>query len=171
MVIWFLGMSGAGKSTIACELEQRLKKLNYSVKWINGDIFRKTTSTPGSFTKKEILNNNYRIIQHCKELIDKSDFLIVSVISPYEQTRSFARESFGCRYFEVFVECPIDELVKRDTKGLYKKALNGQIDNLIGFSEKSVYQRPRNPDIVINTLELSVDESVETLLKELRLQQ
>ncbi|MFC1675853.1 adenylyl-sulfate kinase [Planctomycetota bacterium] len=167
MIIWFSGMSGAGKSTIACELEQRLKKSGYSVNWIDGDIFRKATSTPGSFTKEEILNNNYRIIEHCRDIVEKSDFLIVSVISPYEQTRSFARESFGSRYFEVFVECPIDELIQRDTKGLYSKAINGQIDNLIGFSKKSVYERPCDPEIVVNTLELSLDESVEVILKEL----
>ena len=167
MLIWFTGMSGAGKSTLAEELKRMLQARGYKIEHVDGDVFRRLRQARNIFSKEEILENNYQIIEHCKEMIEKTDFLIVAVVSPFEETRQFARKIFGKRYFEVFVDCPVDELVKRDTKGLYKKALCQEMDNVIGFSKQIPYERPLHPDLVINTAQISLKESADILLRAL----
>ena len=103
-----------------------------------------------TFTKEAILKNNYSIIQECKKQYEY-DFTLVSVISPYEETRLYARNILGVKhYLEVFVDCPVEELVRRDTKGFYAKAINKTMD-VIGISEKLQYEIPKFADLVINT--------------------
>lgn len=168
MIVWFTGLSGAGKSTLAAGLGLALKKKNSSIKIVDGDMFRKKRGTQGKLSKEEIISNNHQIIERCSELIDNYDYLIVAVISPYPETRNHARKKFGDKYFEVFVDCPPEELLRRDTKGLYRKAINGEIDNLIGFSEKSPYEKPGSPDVVLETSKMSIETSVSILLEKLK---
>ena len=136
MVIWFTGMSGAGKSTLAKALFSDLKNSKYLVHHLDGDVFRNNNENTSTFNKKNILMNNLLIVQNCKKIITEYDFVLVSVICPYEESRNYARKIFGSGlYYEIFVDCPIEELIRRDTKGLYKKAIKNEID-VIGFSRK-----------------------------------
>ena len=91
------------------------------------------------------------------------DFIFVTIISPFKSSRKLAREKSMPGFYEVFCNADIKELIKRDTKGLYLKAINGEIDDLIGFSPKAVYEPPNNPDIILNSSKDSIEQSVEKL--------
>lgn len=164
MIIWFTGMSGAGKTTLAVSLNSSLCKLGYSTHLLDGDEVRKLKKTINDFSKESILENNRLIIEECGRLLGDYDFVLVSVISPFQETRQFARKLLKENYFEVYVRCSQEELIRRDTKGLYRKALNREIDNLIGFSELLPYEEPLNPELVISTDEEGRKESSEKIL-------
>ena len=104
------------------------------------------------------------IIKLCKEKIPFHDYIIVSVIAPFKETREYARKIIGDNYIEIFVKASIKNLVKRDTKGLYKKAINGELENLIGFDPNRPYQVPVNPNLIIDTDVESEDQSFNKLL-------
>src|SRR3989344_9215364 len=112
MIIWFTGLSGSGKTTLSKHLAEKLEDKDFSVFLVDGDTFRKNKKAKNTFTRKEILQNNYDIISHCKALTKKYDFIIVSVISPFEKTRKKARQVFKKDYLEIFVHCPHKELTK-----------------------------------------------------------
>lgn len=160
MIIWFTGLSGSGKTTLSHHLKEILNKAGFSVFQVDGDTFRKKKKAKNTFTKKEILENNYNIIAYCQSLVGKYDFIIVSVISPLQETRQKAKEIFKKDYLEIFLYCPIEDLLKRDPKNLYKRALAGEIKNLIGFSEDNPYEIPKKPDLMIDTSKNSIDESL-----------
>lgn len=164
MIIWFTGLSGSGKTTLSDRVKKELEKLGYSVYQVDGDIFRKERKSRNSFTKGEILKNNYQIISYCQSIFSKYDFIIVSVISPFKETRRKAKTAFGKDYLEIFLSCPLEELIKRDPKKLYSKALSGKIENLIGFSEENPYEIPENPDLVIDTLKESVNGALDKII-------
>ena len=167
MVIWFTGMSGSGKSTLSEYLSSILQEKGFSVSILDGDFVRKLNKTVNHFTIESILENNYSIIKECLKTFKLFDFVIVSVISPYKETRKYAKNELGKEYFEIFVKCSIETLIKRDTKGLYQKALLGEINNLIGFSEKLHYEEPLNSDLVIRTDQIEDQEAVRLVLNHL----
>src|SRR3989344_3611152 len=163
MVIWFTGLSGAGKSTLSGYLKTALEKDGFSVLRVDGDLFRKKNKS--DFTRKGIVENNLRIISYCNEIQKDYDVLIVGVISPYQETRDVARKLFGKEYVEIFLNCPLEVLVKNDTKGLYARAKKGEIKDLIGFSESSPYEIPKNPDLEIRTDKVEIGKSIELILE------
>ena len=122
-IIWFTGLSGAGKSTISNYLFKILKKKKFKVLKVDGDIFRKKSKNKNKFTFKNIIKNNLKIIGYLRKKHNKYDFILVSVISPLKKTRFLAKNIFKKNYFEVNVHCSFRTLIKRDTKGLYKKAI------------------------------------------------
>lgn len=158
-IIWLTGLSGSGKTTISNYLFKVLKKKKFKILRVDGDIFRKKFAYNNKFTIKNIAKNNLRIIHYVKKKISKYDFIIVSVISPLKKTRNFAKNIFKINYFEVNVHCSFKTLIKRDTKGLYKKALQNKIDNLIGFRSKIKYQKSNYRVVKINTDKLSIYKS------------
>jgi len=160
-------MSGSGKSTLTEYLCSVLQEKGFSVKIIDGDFVRKFNKTVNHFTIESILKNNYSIIEECLKTFKLFDFVIVSVISPYKETRKYAKNELGKEYFEIFVKCSIETLIKRDTKGLYQKAILGEIDNLIGFSEKLTYEEPLNSDLVIRTDHMEDHEAISLILDNL----
>jgi len=165
MIIWFTGLSGAGKSTLSDYLKTALEKDGFSVLQVDGDIFRQKSKKKHKFSREDIIENNLRIISYCKEFEKDYDFLIVAVISPYQETRDVARKLFGKNYLEIFLNPPLEALVKNDNKGLYAQAKKGEIKNMIGFSETSPYEIPKNPDLELRTDKLGVGESIEKILQ------
>lgn len=163
-IVWFTGLSGSGKSTLANKLNQLLKK-KFKTLRIDGDKIRKKTKKK-TFNKSDIIKNNLSIIN----LINKKknyDFIIVSVISPLLKTRTKAKKIFKKNYIEVYVNCPITELVKRDTKGLYKLAKQNKINNLIGYKSKVMYEKSKYKKLSINTKKINVANSIKIIYKKI----
>ena len=164
-ILWFTGLSGTGKSTLAKILSSKLSQLNFKVKIIDGDDFRKKNKNYNSFLKTNIIKNNLSIINNVKKIQKKYDFILVSVISPLLKTRNIARIKFGKNYFEIYVKCKIETLEKRDTKKLYAKAKKNIIKNLIGYNSNIKYEMSRYKKITINTDKLSKFKSIKTIIK------
>jgi len=164
IVIWLTGLSGSGKSTLAAGLAASFSKNKKLAYVLDGDNIRHGLNSDLGF-KEEDRQENIRRIAHTASLFrDAGVITIVSVISPLGQMRKRARSIIGEEYFfEVFVKADIDTCTARDPKGLYKKALSGEISNFTGIS--TAYEEPLNPDIVIDTTILTVGECVDAIMK------
>lgn len=167
MIIWLTGLSGSGKTTLSSLLKEKLVSDGYTVEWYDGDRVREELKIVSDFSKEGILKNNYEVINRINKVKEKADFILISLISPYQEVRNYARKIFGKKYFEVYIKCDKKTLIERDTKGLYKKALNGEIDNLIGFNDKIPYEEPDNPDLVLETNLISPDSALKILYEQL----
>lgn len=170
LTLWLTGLSGAGKSTIAQALVKKIneinknqdKKIKYEV--LDGDALREHINKDLKFTKEDRMKNICRVAYIASLLSKHGVLTIVPVIAPYKEGRDLAR-SLSENFLEVFVKADIETVKARDVKGLYKKALAGEIDNFTGISDP--YEEPENPDILINTDEMTVDQSVEEIIKKL----
>jgi sulfate adenylyltransferase len=164
-VIWFTGLSGSGKTTIALELKKRLENLGKKVIILDGDNIRSSLHKHLGFSREDIRENNRLIAEMCKGQ-KNADFILVPIISPYKQDRESARTLIGKHNFiELFISTPIEECIKRDVKGLYKKAFSGEISNFIGVHGSNPYEPPENPDMKINTLGKTAEECTELIIK------
>jgi adenylylsulfate kinase len=162
-LIWFTGLSGSGKSTLAIELERRLYEGGFLVYLLDGDNIRHGLNRDLGFSKSDREENIRRISEVSKLFFDSGIFVITSFISPFKKERDSARKLVGDENFiEVFVDCPLEECERRDTKGLYKKARAGLINDFTGVSQE--YEAPENPDLVLNTNELNVEGCVDRLI-------
>tara|TARA_Y100000590_G_scaffold57391_2_gene60325 strand:+ start:6944 stop:7471 length:528 start_codon:yes stop_codon:yes gene_type:complete len=162
-IIWFTGMSGAGKSTILEYANKYVQSKKMNTACIDGDQIRNKYKIPVGFSYDEICMNNRSVASLCKSISEKHDFIFVAVISPYEKLREEIKSLLNNNIHFVYVYADIDVLKKRDVKGLYKKADNGVIDNLIGYSKNSPYEKPTNPSLKINTSIKSLDECKEQI--------
>ena len=163
-VIWFVGLSGAGKSQLADLLAQDLKAKSLSSKRIDGDLRRKKSQNR-DFSKQGRVKNNLEIIDEVSRLRG-FDFVIVSTISPYEEAREKAREKLK-NYLEIYVSTSIEVCEKRDPKGLYKLARRGQIKNFTGIDDP--FEVPMNCDLSLDTDGISPDHCIEEILKKLKI--
>lgn len=163
-VIWFTGLSGSGKTTIALELRKELEKLSKTVEILDGDVVRETLHTNLSFTREDIKKNNRLTAELAKERSKSNDYVLVPIISPYREDREMVRKIIGRNFLELFVNTPLKECINRDVKGLYKKAMTGEINNFIGISNSNPYENPENPDMEVST-NYSVHQSVEEILQ------
>ncbi|OIJ10391.1 adenylyl-sulfate kinase [Anaerobacillus alkalilacustris] len=162
-VIWFTGLSGSGKSTIANALEIELFKREVKTFCLDGDNVRHGLNKNLGFSDEDRRENIRRIAEVAKLIVDAGVVVLVSVISPFSEDRNEARKLLGNdEFFEVFVKCPLEVCEKRDPKGLYKKARAGHIKQFTGISQR--YEQPTNPDLTIDTSKLTVNESVTTIL-------
>ena len=160
-VIWLTGPSGAGKSTLAHALEKRLKDMGYRVEVLDGDVIRKTLYPNLGFSKEAREMHN-RVVIHMAKLLSRDGVVaIVSLISPYKAVREFARKELG-KFIEVYLKCPLEVRIQRDPKGLYAKAIKGEIKGLTGYD--GVYEEPDNPEVVVQSHIMSVDEEVDAVL-------
>lgn len=163
-VIWLTGLSGAGKTTIANRVSDLLQMQGYDVRCLDGDIVRKTFSAGLGFSQVDRMENIRRISDAASSLSQNGSIVIVSVISPQAEMREWAKKRIGDeRFIEVFVKAQIKTCIQRDPKGLYKKALAGEIENFTGIS--AVYEEPLCADIVLNTETQTLPECAEKLLE------
>jgi adenylylsulfate kinase len=167
VIIWLTGLSGSGKTTLSNLLKEKLTKDGYTVEWYDGDRVREELNIVSDFSKEGILKNNREIINRINKVKEETDFILISLITPYQEVRNYARKIFGKDYFEVYIKCDKNTLIERDTKGLYKKALNGEIDNLIGFSQKIPYEEPANPDLILETNLIAPEEAIRKIYEKL----
>lgn len=163
-LIWFTGLSGSGKSTLAVQLEASLHAQGFKTYLLDGDNIRSGLNKDLSFTDEARVENIRRISEVCKLFLDAGVVLLSAFISPFQADRDQVKEIVGAEnYVEVFVDTPLEVCEQRDVKGLYKKARAGEVKNFTGIS--SPYERPASPDVVIQTDKLSVEESLEVLMK------
>ena len=168
IVIWFTGLSGAGKTTIAESLKDQLTLLGKSVSILDGDTVRGTRHRQLGFSRQDIRENNRLIALLARNQAFRDDFVLVPVISPYHDDRAMARDIIGSNFFELSVTCELEECVGRDPKGLYQKAKAGEISNMIGFSDSSPYESSESPDIDVDTQRLSIAECVDEITNYLK---
>jgi adenylylsulfate kinase len=150
-IIWFTGMSGSGKSTLSIELKKQLQDKSYRVQIIDGDTIRDNYTTKLGFSRKDVMVNNLNIAQKCLELRNTCDVILVPVISPYQEVRSEVRKQLNPNFHLIYLTTTLDNLEKRDTKGLYALADSGVINDLIGFSKETPYEAPDNAELTIET--------------------
>ena len=164
--VWLTGLSGAGKSTIAERLAPELAARGCSVEVLDGDQVRTHLSKGLGFSREDRDTNIARISFVASLLVRHGAAVITAAISPYAQARSEARERIGAAQFvEVYVRCSLDELVRRDVKGLYKKAIAGEVKHFTGVSDP--YEAPEHPDVTVDSELESVEESIAKVLAEL----
>lgn len=162
-VIWFSGLSGAGKTTLAKELEVILHNKGYLTQILDGDNIRTGINNNLGFSDDDRKENIRRIAEVSKLLVFSGVIALNSFISPTKEIRDLAIGIIGKENFiEVFVDAPLEVCEQRDVKGLYKKARAGKIKNFTGID--APFERPESPDIIINTAELSIAESLDRLL-------
>jgi adenylylsulfate kinase len=159
--LWFTGLSGAGKSTLANLLADELRNRGHRVEILDGDEVRTNLSKGLGFSKEDRDINIRRIGYVCNLLARNGVIAISAAISPYRDVRDEVR-AMHANFFEVFVKCPIDTLAERDVKGLYKKALAGEIKNFTGVSDP--YEEPLTPELIVETHRESREESFKRLL-------
>jgi adenylyl-sulfate kinase len=162
--LWFTGLSGSGKTTLARGVEAILRERGTKVEVLDGDIIRQNLSKGLGFSKEDRDTNIKRIGFVCKLLTRNGVVAIGSAISPYREVRDLVREDIG-RFVLVYVKCPVDVLIRRDVKGLYKKALSGEIPNFTGISDP--YEEPLDAEIVVDSSEQSPQESVAKIIAKL----
>lgn len=163
-MIWFTGLSGSGKSTIAVQLEAQLHALGYKTYLLDGDNIRSGLNKDLSFTDGGRIENIRRIGEVSKLMLDSGIIVLSAFISPFKADRAQVKEIVGAEnYIEVFVDTPLEVCEQRDVKGLYKKARAGEIKNFTGID--SPYEKPEKADVVIPTHQMSVDDSLDLLLK------
>jgi adenylyl-sulfate kinase len=147
--IWLTGLSGSGKSTVAAILERELRALGHRVEVLDGDVVRTNLTSDLGFSREDRDANVRRVGWVC-ELLSRNDVVaIAAVISPYRAVREEIRAGIGAKFVEVYMEAPLDVLARRDPKGLYGRALAGEISNFTGVSDP--YEPPVDPDVVCHT--------------------
>lgn len=162
--IWFTGLSGSGKSTLANEIEKRLNLQGKYTMLLDGDNVRMGLNKNLGFREQDRIENIRRVAEVSKLMNDAGLIVLASFISPFKLDRHNAREIIGRdNFIEVYVDTPLEECEKRDTKKLYQKARKGEIPNFTGVN--SPYEIPENPEIEVNTVDKTVDESVEYIME------
>lgn len=166
--LWFTGLSGSGKSTIAVALEKALHARGRLAYRLDGDNVRLGINKNLGFSAEDRAENIRRIGEIAKLFVDAGTIVLSSFVSPYRGDRDLVRKLHvdgGIDFIEVYVDVPLAEAEKRDPKGLYKKARAGEIKNFTGISDP--YEAPENPDIHLHTADMTLQQEVEALLKAL----
>ena len=163
IALWFTGLSSAGKSTLANALEKKLVSLGKHTMVLDGNNIRKGLNHDLGFDEPDRIENIRRVAEVVKLMNDAGLITISAFISPYESDRITAHEIIGDEFIEIYVSTPLEVCESRDVRGLYKKARNGEIPNFTGIS--SPYEVPKNPDFVIDTSNINVEDSISQIMK------
>lgn len=163
-LIWFTGLSASGKSTIAHALEKVLFERGVHAYVLDGDNMRHGINSNLGFSREDRRENIRRIVEIAKLFVDAGVIVLAAFISPYKEDRDAVRKNFsGDNFIETYVKCSIEECEKRDPKGQYKRARAGIIKNYTGVS--APYEEPENPDLIIDTVNMDIEQSVQTVLR------
>ncbi len=164
-VIWLTGIPGSGKTTLALELQKFYENKGIPIEILDGDEIRKTLSKDLGLSPEDRKEHNRRVIFVAKILAKNGVTTIVPLISPYRETRANARKEIP-DFIEIWVKTSVDECIKRDPKGLYKKALAGEIKNLTGL--QAPYEEPQNAELILDTEKHSVEESIDLIISSVK---
>jgi len=161
LVVWFTGLSGAGKTTVADKVNTLLENKGVTVQRLDGDLVRQVLTKDLGFSKEDRDINIERVAFVAELLCKHGVIVLATFISPYQRHRELIK-SKAINFAEVFVNAPLETCEKRDVKGLYKKARAGEIKDFTGIDDP--YEKPENPDLILNTHEEDVDESVKKVI-------
>lgn len=160
--IWLTGLPASGKTTIALALAERLTAQGHPVETLDGDEIRLGLSADLGFSAEDRQQHNRRVIFVSKLLVRNGIVVLIPLISPYRETRAYARSELE-HFVEVYVKCPVEECIRRDPKGLYAKALRGEIKNFTGLDDP--YEEPTSPELTVETNLLTVGECVDLIMQ------
>lgn len=160
--LWLTGLPCSGKSTLGEKLGQKLEKLDKRVELLDGDFLRKGICRDLGFSKEDREENIHRVGFLCQLLSRNGVFAIATLIAPYRKARDAVRKNIP-NFIEIYVDTPLEECIKRDVKGMYQKALKGELKKFTGISDP--YEPPLNPEVHVNTKKLSVEEATEKILR------
>lgn len=160
--LWFTGLSGSGKSTIANKVEERLFNSGIKTYILDGDNVRKGLNSDLSFSEDDRVENIRRIGEVASLMCDAGIVVLAAFVSPFAKDRQMVKDRIKDNFLEIFIDTPIEECERRDVKGLYAKARNGEISNFTGIS--SPFEAPENPNIHIKTIDQSVEESTNLIV-------
>ncbi|MGI9528061.1 MAG: adenylyl-sulfate kinase [Weeksellaceae bacterium] len=163
-LMWFTGLSGSGKSTIANVVEQELHKKGIKTYILDGDNIRKGINNDLSFSPEDRTENIRRIAETANLMVDAGLVVLAAFVSPYKKDRENIKSIVkDVNFVEIYVNTSLEECEKRDVKGLYKKARAGEIKNMTGIS--APYEVPEDPDVEINTEQVSVEQAVKQIIE------
>ena len=166
-LMWFTGLSGSGKSTIANVVEQRLQEQGINTYTLDGDNIRKGINNDLSFSPEDRTENIRRIAEVANLMIDAGLVVLAAFVSPYKKDRDNIKKIVkDVNFVEIYINTSVEECERRDVKGLYKKARAGEIKNMTGIS--APYEAPENPDIEINTEKETIEQAVDKILKHIK---
>lgn len=163
--IWLTGIPGSGKTTISILLKDYFQKKNIPAIILDGDEMRNTISKGLGFSPEDRKEHNRRVIEIAKLLVKNNIVSIIPLISPYKETRDLARNEIP-HFIEVYVKASLDACMKRDPKGLYQKAKNGEIANLTGL--QSLYEEPQNPELILDTEKFTPQECLDMIISKIK---
>lgn len=164
-VIWITGLPASGKTTVGKLLKDKLIEMGYKVEHLDGDEVRKWLSPEAGFSREDRIRH-LRRVAYVSHLLARNGVIVIDTfVSPYRESRDTARNLIK-RFVEVYIECPLEEVIKRDPKGLYAKALKGEISNMTGIQDP--YEEPEDPEVKIHCVEDSPEDAVNKILDKLR---
>jgi len=167
-VVWFTGLPGSGKTTVANAVASRLRELGYRVEVLDGDWVRKTINPDAGFTREKRRIHLRRVAWIARLLARNGVVVLCSFVSPYRSVRKEIREIIEkeAPFIEVYCKCSLQECIRRDPKGLYRKALRGEIKHFTGISDP--YEEPENPELTLDTEHELPSKNAEKVLDKLR---
>jgi adenylylsulfate kinase len=162
-IVWLTGLSGSGKSTLAASLDKQLLQIGVHAYCLDGDNIRHGLNRDLGFSSEDRKENIRRIGEVAKLFVDAGIVVICAFISPFREDRDWVRKLvMEEEFLEIYIKCPIEECERRDTKGFYKKAREGEIHSFTGIS--SPYEEPEHPEIVVESDKMSIEQSVQLVL-------
>jgi len=164
VTVWFTGLPCSGKTTIADRVAEVLREKGHKVERLDGDTVRKSLTSDLGFSKEDRDENIKRVTFVATLLTRNGVKVLATFVSPYIERRRKSREEIG-EFMEVYVRCPVDECMKRDVKGMYRKALAGEITGFTGVDDP--YEEPPNPELILDTDKGTVEESVQKVLEKM----
>jgi adenylylsulfate kinase len=165
VTVWFTGLPCSGKTTVANRVADMLKKQGLKVERLDGDTVRKGLTSDLGFSKEDRDENIKRVTFVAKLLTRNSVIVLATFVSPYRERRQLTREEIGS-FMEVYVRCSLEECIKRDVKGMYLKAIAGEIKDFTGVNDP--YEEPLSPELVLDTDRETVEESAQKVLDKMR---